>query len=460
VLGDEGRRRCAPRKLLHRAITAGMLCRSTTWAMEPKICGAWNLHKVLKDRPEIPLVLFSSATGHFGAVMQGPYAAANAALDAFADHLHSEAAQSGVTSSCWSIGWSVWRETGISRGMSLTGQAPLRGYQMMAPNQALMSLSVATADPHPFVLVGLDPDGRTTRRYMAGPPRPTRTIVARINEPDAVDQIARVLAPIRLLDRYGTPTSCQVVAGAHTPAGPTEPQSDIERRIASVWRDILGQRKIQRDDDFFELGGTSLQMAQMHQLICQELGRDLRWADVLRTRTISAIAGLLDGPGTEAADTLTWQGIKYSYRYLTHRAAPQPIPLVLISGAFQGMYAMPRIEHLLKPLGNMIMADLPGPAPRTTCPATTVSTFSPTASTIFLTNSAFHASILSECPTAAPSPMNSRTAGPIASTAWHWSVLSPPSQPRHPHAARSVHASWSRDDSTALPITSLKRPCA
>jgi pimeloyl-ACP methyl ester carboxylesterase len=98
----------------------------------------------------------------------------------------------------------------------------------------------------------------------------------------------------------------------------------------------------------------------MHQLICQELGRDLRWADVLRTRTISAIAGLLDGPGTEAADTLTWQGIKYSYRYLTHRAAPQPIPLVLISGAFQGMYAMPRIEHLLKPLGNMIMADLPG----------------------------------------------------------------------------------------------------
>lgn len=329
-------------------------------AMEPKICGAWNLHKVLNDRPETPLILFSSATGHFGAVMQGPYAAANAALDAFADHLHSEAAQLGVTSGCRSIGWSVWRETGISRGMSLTGQAPLRGYQMMAPNQALMSLSVATADPHPFVLVGLDPDGRTTRRYMAGPPRPTRTIVARINEPDTVDQIARVLAPIRLLDRYGTPTSCQVVAGAHTPAGPTEPQSDIERRIASVWRDILGQRKIQRDDDFFELGGTSLQMAQMHQLICQELGRDLRWADVLRTRTISAIAGLLDGPGTEAADTLTWQGIKYSYRYLTHRAAPQPIPLVLISGAFQGMYAMPRIEHLLKPLGNMIMADLPG----------------------------------------------------------------------------------------------------
>ncbi|MGH7750511.1 MAG: alpha/beta fold hydrolase, partial [Candidatus Dormibacteria bacterium] len=36
------------------------------------------------------------------------------------------------------------------------------------------------------------------------------------------------------------------------------------------------------------------------------------------------------------------------------------VPLVLIHGAFQGMYAMPRIEHLLRPLGDMIMDDLPG----------------------------------------------------------------------------------------------------
>lgn len=329
-------------------------------AMEPKICGAWNLHQILKDRPGTALILFSSATGYFGAVMQGPYAAANAALDAFADHLHTEAAQVGTTSGCRSIGWSVWHETGISQGMALTGQAPIRGYQMMAPHEALMSLSVAAAQPLPFVLVGLDPGGRTTRRYMAGPPRLTRRIVARINEPNAVDQITRVLAPIRVLDRYGTPTSCEVVQGGPVPYRPAEPLSDIERRIASVWREVLNQRKIRRDDDFFELGGTSLQMAQMHQRVCRELDRDLRWSDVLRTRTISAIAALLDGPSTEGVDTLSWQGIKYTYRYLKHRAAPQPVPLVLIHGAFQGMYAMPRIAHLLRPLGDMIMADLPG----------------------------------------------------------------------------------------------------
>lgn len=324
--------------------------------MEPKICGAWSLHQVLKDRPGAPLILFSSATGYFGAVMLGPYAAANAALDAFADHLHAESTQS----SCQSIGWSMWRETGMTRGMALTGQIPLLGYRMMAPHEGLMSLSVAAADSHPFLLVGLDPHGRATRQHIAGPPRSTRNIVARIDDPDSVDHIAAVLAPIRLLDRYGTPTSCQVVEGAHVPAGPMQPQSDIERRIASVWCDLLGHRNIKRDDDFFELGGTSLQMAQMHQQVGQELGRDLPWADVIRARTVSALAALLDRPGAIAADTLSWRGFRYAYRYLKHRRAPESVPLVLITGAFQGMYAMPRLEHLLRPLGNMLMADLPG----------------------------------------------------------------------------------------------------
>ncbi len=329
-------------------------------ALEPKICGAWNLYRALMDRPGIPLLLFSSATGSFGGVMQGPYAAANAALDAFADYLHTEAARAGTQSGCRSIGWSVWYETGISQGMALAGQAPLRGYQMMSQRDALLSLSIAAAQPHSFVLVGLDPDGRTTRRYMAGPPRSTRKIVARVNDPDDVDQMVRVLAPIRLLDRYGTPTSCEVVEGACPSEEPAQPQSHLERRVASVWRDVLGLRTIQRDDDFFDLGGTSLQMAQMHQRVCQQLGRDLRWSDVLRTRTIRSIAGLAGAPGVPAADTLSWQGITYAYRYLKHRAAPESLPLVLITGAFQGMYSMPRLEHLLRPLGNMILADLPG----------------------------------------------------------------------------------------------------
>jgi pimeloyl-ACP methyl ester carboxylesterase len=101
-------------------------------------------------------------------------------------------------------------------------------------------------------------------------------------------------------------------------------------------------------------------MAQMHQQICQELGRDLRWADVLRTRTISALAALHDGAGTATADSFSWRGFRAAYRYLNDRATLESIPLVFITGAFQGMYAMPRIEHLLRPLGNMLMADLPG----------------------------------------------------------------------------------------------------
>ena len=40
--------------------------------------------------------------------------------------------------------------------------------------------------------------------------------------------------------------------------GGGEPATPLERRIAAVWSDLLGQPRIGRDDDFFALGGHSL----------------------------------------------------------------------------------------------------------------------------------------------------------------------------------------------------------
>jgi acyl carrier protein len=162
--------------------------------------------------------------------------------------------------------------------------------------------------------------------------------------------------------------------GEHVPQGPA--QSDLERRIASVWRSVLRLRTIQLDDDFFDLGGTSLQMAQMHQQICQEMGRELRWSDVLRVRTIRAIAALVDGPGAHAAGTISWQGINYTYRYLKHRAAPESIPLVLITRGCMPCRGSSTYSARLETCSWRISWD---PDPRTTCPVTMVSTSSPTA---------------------------------------------------------------------------------
>jgi acyl transferase domain-containing protein/acyl carrier protein len=53
------------------------------------------------------------------------------------------------------------------------------------------------------------------------------------------------------------------------------PKKEMERRIVGLWQDILGIDKIGIHDDFFELGGNSLNIVQLNGLLKKELDRDI-----------------------------------------------------------------------------------------------------------------------------------------------------------------------------------------
>jgi len=55
----------------------------------------------------------------------------------------------------------------------------------------------------------------------------------------------------------------------------TAPKSETERLIAGLWQDILGIDKIGIYDDFFELGGNSLNIVQLNGLLKKEFDRDI-----------------------------------------------------------------------------------------------------------------------------------------------------------------------------------------
>jgi natural product biosynthesis luciferase-like monooxygenase protein len=76
-------------------------------------------------------------------------------------------------------------------------------------------------------------------------------------------------------------------------AGYTEPRSKMEHLIAAIWREALGLEKVGVHDNFFDLGGHSLLMAQVHNQLKEVLSEDLPLIKILEHPTISSLAQYL-----------------------------------------------------------------------------------------------------------------------------------------------------------------------
>lgn len=70
---------------------------------------------------------------------------------------------------------------------------------------------------------------------------------------------------------------------------------DLEGRIAAIWQSVLGLDRVGRDDVFFDLGGRSLQLMQVHAALQQATGRQIRITEMFARPTIRALAELLGG---------------------------------------------------------------------------------------------------------------------------------------------------------------------
>jgi amino acid adenylation domain-containing protein len=101
------------------------------------------------------------------------------------------------------------------------------------------------------------------------------------------------------VDREALRTRAAARSSPETPY--VAPESELERVLASIWKDVLRVERVGLYDNFFDLGGHSLLMVQVFSRIKAQLETGLLMVELFEFPTISSMARRLTQEGEQAA---------------------------------------------------------------------------------------------------------------------------------------------------------------
>jgi acyl carrier protein len=226
--------------------------------------GLRALDAALRDMPVAHCLIVGSLASVLGGIGSAGYTAANCYLDAYVER------RNRTTSSPWrNVLWDHWIDPGAPGFREDTGCT-------REDSRAVLDAIARLTVPGPLAVSVQELN--------------TRADSARIAE-RAKSPKRRSEDVVPLGDTRPPDLSTAYVA----------PRDELETYLASVWSDLLGIGDIGILDGFFELGGESLALMQMLTRLRAEYNIELPLDELYKDTTITALADLLRGGGTQAA---------------------------------------------------------------------------------------------------------------------------------------------------------------
>jgi acyl carrier protein len=105
------------------------------------------------------------------------------------------------------------------------------------------------------------------------------------------------LTPNGKLDRQALPSPDGARHETATPFIP--PATEVERKLAAIFRELLGMDEIGVDDNFFDLGANSLMMVRVVEKIRAELGLKMSLVRVFQFPTLGSLAAAIASSETD-----------------------------------------------------------------------------------------------------------------------------------------------------------------
>jgi NAD(P)-dependent dehydrogenase (short-subunit alcohol dehydrogenase family)/acyl carrier protein len=234
-----------------------------------KVYGTWAIRELLNSRPNLLLVGFSSVNGTFGGTAFGAYSAANSFLDGC---MRSAPSRANV----YTFSWTMWDDVGMSRNTPEFVREASRtaGFQLLNKEQAMNSLMALLKRPASQTLIGLDSAAPQIRSHLLDECKLLTPVVGYYTSNEGPAK------SIKLADKLGrecVPEFKRVAAMPHTSSGEVDrdalraavgksevlvsyvpPKTAVEKKVAEIWREVLGVPRVSMTDRFFELGGDSL----------------------------------------------------------------------------------------------------------------------------------------------------------------------------------------------------------